>query len=249
MKIRLQKILSQAGVASRRAAEEMIRQGRVTVNGEVVTEMGSGADPDTDRIRVDGNPVVPAARKVYLLLNKPAGCVTTFRDPQGRKTVFDFIPEAGERVFPVGRLDYDAEGLLILTNDGYLANRLQHPRYGVSKVYEVKVAGTPDERALGKLRNGVRLKEGVTSPAEVEIIGCLPNSCWLRITIHQGWYRQIKRMGEAVGHPVQKIKRIAYGPLVLGNVKPGASRALSQQEVRALYRVANVNPRNPEPRS
>jgi 23S rRNA pseudouridine2605 synthase len=220
--VRLQKVIAQAGLASRRAAEEMIRQGRVTVNGRVITELGHCVDP---------------ARKVYLLFYKPRQCVTTLRDPQGRRTVLDLIPPMGVRLFPVGRLDYDAEGLLLLTNDGLLGNRLQHPRYGVSKVYEVKVQGRPAPEALQRLRSGISLEEGTTSPAEVTVMRTLPRAAWLRIVLHQGWYRQIKRMMESVGHPVLKIKRVAYGPLTLGRFAPGDYRSLSEKEVQRLYNL------------
>ena len=159
MEVRLQKVLAQAGVASRRAAEEIIRQGRVEVNGRIVTELGSRVDPERDEIRVDHAVLSSAPSKVYLLFYKPRHCVTTASDPQGRKTVLDLIPDLGIRVFPVGRLDYDTEGLLLLTNDGILANHLQHPRYGVPKTYEVKVAGHPDDRILNRLRTGIVLED------------------------------------------------------------------------------------------
>lgn len=239
--VRLQKALAQAGVASRRAAEELIRQGRVSVNGRVVTEMGQRVDLQTDRICVDQTLVSAPQPKVYLLFNKPGHCVTTAIDPQGRKTVFDYIPDSGVRLFPVGRLDYDAEGLLLFTNDGPLANRLQHPRYGVPKTYEVKVKGQPDENALHQLRTGIRLEEGVTAPAEIRIMRVLPQAAWLLVVLHQGWNRQIKRMGEAVGHPVLKLKRVAYGQLRLGKVSPGAYRPLNSAEVGRLYRLVHLD--------
>lgn len=238
--IRIQKVLAQAGIASRRAAEEMIRKGRVEVNGRVITDMGCRVDTEADEIRVDGVGVRIAQPRVYLLFYKPRHCVTTLRDPQGRQTVMDWIPDEGVRLFPVGRLDYDAEGLLLLCNDGALANRLQHPRYGVPKTYEVKVKGHPDERALHRLRAGVLLSEGMTSPAEITVMRLLRGAAWLRIVLHQGWYRQIKRMGEAVGCPVLKIKRIAYGPLTLGSLTPGDSRPLAPEEVRKLYRMVHL---------
>lgn len=233
--IRLQKALAQAGIASRRAAEELIRQGQVSVNGRVVTAMGEHVNLQTDEVCVNRVPISISPRMVYLLFNKPGHCVTTSNDPQGRKTVFDYIPDCGVRLFAVGRLDYDAEGLLLLTNDGPLANRLQHPRYGVPKTYEVKVKGHPDEHALATLRSGVVLEEGVTAPAEVRVMRSLPQAVWLRIVLHQGWNRQLKRMGEAVGHPVLKLRRVAYGGLQLGRVAPGAYRPLDPVEVRQLY--------------
>jgi pseudouridine synthase len=155
--------------------------------------------------------------------------------------VLDLIPDLGVRIFPVGRLDYDATGLLLLTNDGELANRLLHPRYGISKVYDVKVKGHPDQKAIEQLRSGVRLTEGVTAPAGVEIIRELPNAAWIRITLHQGWNRQIKRMGQAVGHPVLKISRIAYGPVRLGGLSQGRYRLLRLDEVRKIYEEASLN--------
>jgi 23S rRNA pseudouridine2605 synthase len=239
--IRLQKVLAQAGVSSRRGAEEFIRQGRVSVNGKIVKELGTTADPELDEIRLDGKPIAVSHRKEYLLFYKPKFCVTTLSDPQGRQTVMDYIPDTGLRLFPVGRLDYDAEGLLLMTNDGPLSNRLQHPRYGVHKSYEVKVQGHPDDRALQQLRSGVRLEDGVTAPAEVALLKVLPKAAWIRVVLHQGWNRQIKRMGEAVGHPVLKIRRVAYGPLTLGNLKPGSFRKLDRAEVQRLYQLVQLD--------
>jgi 23S rRNA pseudouridine2605 synthase len=239
--IRLQKALAQAGIASRRAAEELIRQGRVSVNGRVVNDMGERVDPENDQVCVNQVPVPAPQVKVYLLFNKPRHCVTTARDPQGRKTVFDHIPDLGVRLFPVGRLDYDAEGLLLFTNDGTLANRLQHPRYGVSKSYEVKVKGYVDESALHRLRSGVVLEEGTTAPAEVTVMRHLPEATWLKIVLHQGWNRQIKRMGEVVGHPVLKLRRVAFGMLRLGKTALGTFRLLDPAEVRRLYRTVHLD--------
>jgi len=232
--MRLQKFLAQAGIASRRAAEELIRQGRVEVNG-VKAQLGLSVDPLKDLVRLDGKPVTLRTNRIVLAFYKPSGCVTTASDPQGRRTVLDFFPDFEERIYPVGRLDYDAEGLLLLTNDGELANRLLHPRYGISKVYDVKIKGHPDKNAIEQLRSGVRIEEGVTAPAEVEIIRELPNAAWLRITLHQGWNRQIKRMGLAVGHPVLKIKRIAYGLVRFGALSPGRRRLLRLDEIRKIY--------------
>ena len=192
-------------------------------------------NPKSDEVCVNRVRITVFQPKVYLLFNKPGRCVTTAMDPQGRKTVFDYVPDCGVRLFAVGRLDYDAEGLLLLTNDGPLANRLQHPRYGVPKIYEVKVKGHPDQHALAELRTRVELEEGVTGPAEVMVMRALPEAMWLRIVLHQGWNRQLKRMGEAVGHPVLKLKRVAYGVLQLGRVVPGSYRPLEPMEVRQLY--------------
>jgi len=238
--IRLQKFLARAGIASRRAAEEMIRQGRVEVNG-AIPEIGSRVDPARDEIRLDGKRVSLENQLVYVALNKPRNCITTARDPQGRSTVFDFLPRLDVRIFPVGRLDYDAEGLLLLTNDGELANRLLHPRYGISKIYEVKVKGIPDRGALQRLRSGIELEEGVTGPAGAGILRELPGAAWIRIELHQGWNRQIKRMCEVVGHPVLKLRRIAYGPVRLGKLRPGEFRLLERDEIRRIYRDAGLD--------
>ena len=237
--MRLQKFLAQAGIASRRAAEELIRQGRVDVNGGKA-QLGLSVDPLKDSVCLDGKPVTLRTQKIILAFHKPRGCVTTASDPQGRRTVLDFLPDLGARIFPVGRLDYDAEGLLLLTNDGELANRLLHPRYGISKVYDVKIKGHPDKKAIEQLRSGVRIEEGVTAPADVEIIRELPNAAWLRITLHQGWNRQIKRMGLAVGHPVLRIRRIAYGPVRLGTLSPGRHRLFRLDEIRKIYEEAGL---------
>ncbi|MDY0040353.1 MAG: pseudouridine synthase [Desulforhabdus sp.] len=239
--IRLQRVIAQAGLASRRAAEEMIRQGRVVVNGRVVTELGARVDPLKDKILVDRRSISPVVQKIHLLFYKPRECVTTAKDPQGRKTVMDYIADLKVRLFPVGRLDYDAEGLIILTNDGDLAHRLQHPRFGVGKTYRVKVKGHPSERALAQLRDGVQLEEGTTAPADVSIVSLLEKAAWLEIVLHQGWNRQIKRMCEAVGHPVLKIKRTEYGPLKLGRLIPGTYRMLKSHEVEELYRLVQLN--------
>lgn len=239
--LRLQKLIAQAGLASRRAAEELIRQGRVVVNGKVVQELGVRVDPAKDRVFLDHKPVLAVARKLYLLFYKPRGCVTTLSDPQGRKKVLDFIPDFKVRLFPVGRLDYDAEGLLLLTNDGELAYRLQHPRFGVAKTYAVKVQGVPDEQALQRLRTGVTLEEGKTAPAAMAIARRLPGACRLTITLRQGWYRQIKRMCEAVGHPVLKIRRTAYGPLTIGGLLTGSFRHLTTDEIKKLYHLVRLD--------
>ncbi len=215
----------------------MISQGRVQVNGLTVTELGRRVDPELDDIRVDGKPVTAGQPKVYRLFFKPRGCVTTLKDPQGRRTVMDWMPKNMERVFPVGRLDYDAEGLLILTNDGFLAHRLQHPRFGVLKTYEVKVKGHPGPDVLQQLERGVDLEEGRTAPAKVRLLRRLASAVWLKLVIHQGWYRQIKRMCSSLGYPVLEIRRIGYGPLKLGKMKPGEMRPLSSFEVKSLYEL------------
>src|SRR5438067_13631163 len=216
---RLQKVLAARGVASRRAAEELIQGGRVSVDGRVVLELGTKVDPGRATIKVDGR-ALPRPRPTYVLLNKPRGYVTTASDPEGRRTVYDLL-DLRERVFPVGRLDMDSEGLLLLTNDGELANRLAHPRYHVAKEYLATVDGTPGENDLRALRAGVELDDGRTAPAEVEVLGNARGRTQLRVVLHEGRNRQVRRMLEAVGHPVRDLQRTAYGPLRLGRLKEG----------------------------
>ena len=229
---RLQKILAQAGLGSRRACEELIAAGRVTVNGTLAT-LGTRADPEVDAIEVDGARVGVREGLVHYLLNKPAGVVTTAADPQGRPTVVDLVPPE-PRVYPVGRLDADTEGLLVLTNDGELAHRLTHPSFGVDKEYLADVEGTPSRGALRRLREGVTLDDGPTAPAKVSLVG----DHSLRITIHEGRNRQVRRMCAAVGHPVRRLVRTRFGPLADRRLAPGQARALTQAEVRALERAA-----------
>lgn len=236
---RLQKIIAAAGVASRRKAEELISSGHVQVNGTTVTELGSKADAETDHIRVNGKLLQfrGQQRHVYLMLNKPKGYVTTMSDPEKRPTVMDLIRGVKGRVYPVGRLDYASEGLLLLTNDGELANRLMKAASHVAKTYVVKVAGTPKEEALAKLRAGVSIatddgKRVRTSPASVKVVKEAANP-WYEITLIEGRNRQIRRMFEAVGHHVEKIKRVRYGPLTL-DVPPGEFRPLTLREIERL---------------
>ncbi|HEY5974068.1 MAG TPA: pseudouridine synthase [Geobacteraceae bacterium] len=231
---RLQKLLAQAGISSRREAETLITGGRVSVNGAVVTELGSKADPDQDTITVDGKPVRPVTDKVYILLHKPAGYVTTLKDPQGRPLVTDLLKEITTRVFPVGRLDYNTEGLLLLTNDGEWSNRLAHPRHEVDKEYHVRVRWMVEEAQLEQLRGGVVLDDGPTAPARVRLIKASDNNTWLSIVIHEGRYRQVRRMCEKVGLSVVRLRRAGYGPLELGSLKPGEFRLLTAAEVQAL---------------
>ena len=234
--IRLQKILSQAGIASRRAAEKLIAEGRVAINGRAVTAMGTKADPSVDDIRVDGRRIKPAERLRYILLNKPARIVTTRSDPQHRRTVVDLLAGVREYVYPVGRLDYDTEGLLLLTNDGDLAARLTHPRHGVERTYEAKVAGMPDDEAIERLRTGIPLDGRRTLPAQVVLLNASrrDGNGVLRITIREGRNRQVRRMCEAVGHPVNSLKRTRIGPLGDRRLKPGEWRDLTLQEIQAL---------------
>ena len=236
---RLQKILSQAGIASRRASEELMTQGRVTVNGAPVRELGTKADPAVDDIRVDGRRVKSAERPRYVLLNKPKGYVTTRSDPQRRATVMELLKAVREYIYPVGRLDFDTEGLLLLTNDGELAAQLTHPRHEVARVYEVKVAGVPDAHDLSRVAKGVPIDGRRTEPAHVEMLeGKDDRHATLRITIAEGRNRQVRRMFDSIGHPVDYLRRIAIGPLKDPKLKPGHWRDLTPGEVAALKRSA-----------
>lgn len=238
---RLQKILSRAGVASRRTAETLIAQGRVSVNGATVTALGTKADPSTDDIRVDGRRLPASPAKRYVLLNKPAGYVSTRSDPQRRPTVMDLIAGVREYVYPVGRLDFDSEGLLLLTNDGDLAAALTHPRHAVPRTYEVRVSGMPDAAALGALRKGIPLDGVRTLRAEAVLVnaGGRGDVGVLHLTIREGRNRQVRRMCEAVGHPVRSLKRIQIGPLSDRRLRPGAWRDLTRDEVSALRKSAS----------
>lgn len=245
---RLQKIIAAAGVASRRKAEELIASGHVQVNGAVVTELGTKADPEIDHIRVNGKLLHGAQRHVYLLLNKPRGYVTTTNDPEHRPTVMDLLHGVKGRVYPVGRLDYASEGLLLLTNDGELAHALMKAASHVPKTYVVKVAGTPKDEAIAKLRAGVSIatddgKRVRTSPAAVRVVKEAANP-WYEITLIEGRNRQIRRMFEAVGHHVEKIKRVRYGPLTL-DVPPGEYRSLTAKEVERLKSASKSGTRKP----
>jgi 23S rRNA pseudouridine2605 synthase len=231
---RLQKVLARAGVGSRRACEELIEAGRVTVDGEVAV-LGRRVHPETDLVELDGALVPVAPGLVHYLLNKPAGVVSTADDPEGRPTVVQLVP-AEPRVFPVGRLDYETEGLLLLTNDGALTHRLTHPSFGVDKEYLAEVVGRPSPGAVRRLREGVELDDGPTAPARVALVP--PNA--LTIVIHEGRNRQVRRMCEAVGHPVVRLVRTRIGPLADRRLPPGAWRPLTSDEVRALARAATA---------
>jgi pseudouridine synthase len=242
--IRLQKILSAAGVASRRASEQMILDGRVSVNGETVRELGTKADPQKDAIKVDGRRIKTDVEHRYLALYKPKGYVTTRKDPEGRKTVMDLIGQR-DYIYPVGRLDYDSEGLLLMMSDGDLAAKLMHPRHEVDKVYEVIVAGVPDQKSIEKLRKGVFIEGGRTSPAVVHVENTVKGSrptTKLTMAIHEGKNRQIRRMCSAVGLPVWELRRIRMGPIGLGRLKPGQWRDLTPAEIRQLKKAASGLP-------
>ena len=238
---RLQKIIAAAGVTSRRKAEQLIASGQVEVNGQLVTELGSKADPERDHIRVGGKLLRGPERHVYLLLNKPKGFVTTASDPEGRPTIMDLLQGLQTRVYPIGRLDYASEGLLLLTNDGELANALTRAASHVPKTYLVKVSGRPNDEAVAKLRSGVMLRDPgkppvKTAPAKIHLTRDAPNP-WYEITLIEGRNRQIRRMFEEVGHHVEKIKRVRYGPLEL-DVAPGEYRRLQPAEVERLQAAA-----------
>jgi 23S rRNA pseudouridine2605 synthase len=242
MQIRLQKILSSAGVASRRTAESLILQGRVSLDGEVVRTLGTRADPSRADIRVDGRRIPAAARPVYLLLNKPTGYVTTRRDPEGRPTVLSLLGRTDSYLYPVGRLDFDSEGVLLLTNDGDLAARLTHPRHGVPRVYEARVRGVPSADALRKLAEGVPLDGKRTAPARVRSRRERKTSTdsIIELEIYEGRNRQVRRMCQAVGHPVMALRRTRFGPLGASGLKPGQWRELSPQEVRRLRKAVGL---------
>jgi len=237
---RLQKLLSMAGVASRRLSEDLIRQGRVTVNGAVITELGTKADPERDEVRVDGRRVRPQRRMRYILLNKPRGYVTTRHDPQGRPTVMDLLKSVHEYVYPVGRLDYDSEGLLLLTNDGDLAARLTHPRHEVERVYEARVRGVPDSHALDRLARGVVIDDRRTAPARVELLETREDQAIVHIALHEGRQRQVRHMFEAVGHPVIRLRRVRLGPIADDNLTTGYWRELTPREIARLRRAAGA---------
>jgi pseudouridine synthase len=236
--IRLQKILAAAGVSSRRASEALISEGRVSVNGTIVRELGTRADPASDDIRVDGRRIGRAERRRYILLNKPVGYVSTRSDPQGRPTVLDLLPGVSEYVFPVGRLDYDSEGLLLLTNDGELAAQLMHPRYGVERTYEAHVRGVPDQRELARVARGVVIDGRRTAPALVETKRIVRRTTGadaiISLTLREGRNRQVRKMCDAIGHPVTRLRRVGIGPLADGKLKPGQYRHLTPREVARL---------------
>jgi len=239
--VRLQKILSRAGITSRRKAEDLIREGRVTVNGQAVRELGSRADPRHDAIRVDGKPVGPPAKSRIFAFYKPRSVVTSLHDPEGRATVAHFLPKVGERLYPVGRLDYNSEGLLLLTNDGDLADAVMRAGSAVDKTYLVKVRGIPDATALGRFRGGMQLDGRRTRPARAAVrrtTGAQKGNSWVEVTLHEGRRNQIRRMFQQLGHPVQKLRRIRVGPVTLGELQPGYSRELRPLEVTALHRQA-----------
>jgi 23S rRNA pseudouridine2605 synthase len=251
---RLQKIIAAAGIVSRRHAEEIIQHGRVSVNGQIVSELGSKADPERDHIRVDGKLLHVSERHVYLVVNKPKGYVTTVTDPERRPTIMDLVRQVSTRVYPVGRLDFNSEGLLLLTNDGALAARLMHASSHLPKTYVVKVSGQPTSEAIERLRRGITLppeprpgkkpprdaKPVKTAPAKIRLVREAENP-WYEVTLMEGRNRQIRRMFEQVGHHVEKIRRVRYGPLEL-DVEPGKYRELTRSEVERLKAAVRTSP-------
>lgn len=233
---RLQKYIADCGVASRRKAEELIKQGRVKVNGTVVTEMGTKVG-DADLVEVDGKGIKPENKKVYILLNKPAGYVTTAKDQFGRPTVLDLLKGVRERVFPVGRLDYETTGLLILTNDGDFTYKMTHPKHEIEKTYVATIEGVPTNEEISRFEKGLMIDDYITAPAKLKILSQNNRKCVVEVTIHEGKNRQVRKMCETIGHPVLTLKRISLGKLSLGNLAEGSWRELSQQEVKSLLEL------------
>jgi pseudouridine synthase len=240
MQERLQKLIAAAGIASRRHAEELIINGKVSLNGKVVTELGTKADPDQDHIKVNGkliNPQLKTREKVYVLLNKPRGYLSSLSDPEGRPLVTELLPQSVGKVHPVGRLDFNTEGLLILTNDGELTNYITSARNRVDKVYEVKVKGVPTEAAIARLRRGVTLEDGTrTAPAKIRLLHETENNAWFEVLLHQGKNQQVRRMFDLIGNSVLKLRRIRIGSLTDENLKPGHWRLLTSGEVKRLMK-------------
>jgi len=239
MEQRLQKIIAEMGLASRRKSEEFILEGRVTVNGKVAT-IGMKADLSKDHIKVDGKLLFRPEKKVYFILNKPRGVVTSMSDPEGRPTVHDFVRAIKQRVYPVGRLDYDSEGMLLLTNDGEFAHAVLHPSKKIPKTYLVKIKGNLEDENIEKLRNGIRLDRTVTAPAKVKRLRKTESNSWIEMVIYEGKKRQIRRMLERVGHSVIRLMRIKINGLEMGPLKPGACRQISSEEMRILKKELNI---------
>jgi 23S rRNA pseudouridine2605 synthase len=231
---RIQKILAKAGIASRREAERMVAEGRVMVNGKVIETLGFKADPSKDHIKVDGKRLPHVEPKVTLLLNKPRGYLSTVDDPQGRPTIMDLLKKVEWRVYPVGRLDFDAEGLLLLTNDGDLTHVLSHPRFAIPRTYLVKITGVPDEKKLVRLKTGLMLEDGKARAVSSSILRHGEKNCWVRVMVAEGRNRLVKRMFAAIGHPVLKLKRVEFGPIQLGSLPIGQFRYLTPEEIAKL---------------
>jgi len=236
---RLNKYIAQAGIASRRRADQLIAYGKVRINGKVVRELGTMVVPG-DKVDVSGTPIAPVAEMAYLVVHKPPGVLTTMRDPQGRRTIAQLLPKRSPRIVPVGRLDYDTAGVLLMTNDGELANRLLHPRHGVEKTYRATIVGRLSAEEVKRLNDGVLLDGGEQATgAKLRVVSVRTGTSVVDITIHEGRNRQVRRMFEAVGHPVQALVRLRFGPIALGDLPVGHTRTLSAKELSALRRVAS----------
>lgn len=232
--MRINKYLAEWSGLSRRKAESAVTEGRVSVNGKIILELSTLVDPDLDMVRLDGKLVNPVQEKLYLMFNKPVGVLTTMHDPGGRKTIAQFFEDVFPRVFPVGRLDYNSSGLILMTNDGALANFLTHPRYGIVKHYIAKVRGIPAEGKLNMLRRGIKLENGKTQPGRFRIIRKGKNVSWIEVEISEGKYRQIRKMFLSIGHPVQKLRRVGFAGLGLGGLPTGKWRPLTKKEILSL---------------
>jgi pseudouridine synthase len=252
MQVRLQKLIATAGIASRRHAEELITAGKVSVNGKTVTELGAKADPAIDHIKVNNrliNALLKPRERVYVLLYKPKGYLTSMADPEGRPIVTELIPSALGRLHPVGRLDFNTEGLLLLTDDGAFTNYITAAKNRVAKVYEVKVQGVPTDNAIERLRRGIRLEDGVrTAPAEITLIKRTATNSWFEVILHEGRNQQIRRMFDAVGHSVLKLARVRIGPIVEPRLKSGSWRLLTREEVKRVYGKTPAPRRKTKPR-
>jgi pseudouridine synthase len=238
--MRLQHFLAQAGVGSRRQCEKLITAGRIRVNGHVVQTLGAKIDPEHDEVHIDNKPV-GTEEKFYMVLHKPSGYLSTVIDNRGRPTVSDLVRDVPARLYPVGRLDMDTEGILLMTNDGDFCYRMTHPKFEIKKTYLAEVKGKPSRRALAELRRGVKMEEGETSPAEVKLIKSAGNCSTVEITIHEGRKRQVKKMCKAVGYPVKRLKRIEFGGIRLGNLRPAHYRPLSDSERKRLFKDAGMD--------
>jgi 23S rRNA pseudouridine2605 synthase len=237
MQVRLQKLISQAGITSRRKAETLITDGCVTVNGQIVTELGSKADPERDHVKVNGKLLHFQSPSIYLMLNKPAGFITTLNDPEGRPTVMNLVRNVKGRLYPVGRLDYHTEGLLLLTNDGALAHTLMHPSSGVMKRYHAKIKGVVEDDQIARLSRGVKLQDGTTAPCTIKKLQLNDKNSWLEVILHEGRYRQVRRMFESIGRFVIRLRRVGYAGLTLDDLPLGQYRRLTPKEIESLYRV------------
>lgn len=240
MLVRLNKYIAQSGTSSRREADRLISDGKVRVNGRIVRTLGQKIDSDKDVVEVGGRTIQLPVDKIYLMLNKPPGCLVTRKDPYHRPTVMDLVPPLASGIFPVGRLDLDSEGLLLLTNDGELAHRLMHPRYGAKKLYRIKVKDRPAQASLDTLRQGIYLDGKKTAPARIKLVSLGASHSWLDVEIHEGRKREVRRLFESQGHPVLLLKRLQFAGLSLGRLAPGAWRVLSPTEIRALKKQVGL---------